>query len=159
MRCAEAERFVSRRLDGRLAAGDAHALDGHLAGCAACRRLAGRMTRTWELLGAAPPSAPAPPTWANVVSRLDGRGRWHAWLETLGWRRPAFGVAAAALLAVAASGIGGGMLLSDRLLPRPAPAQFEAAVLAEAFGELPAGSPAELLLATIVADHAGRQRR
>jgi predicted anti-sigma-YlaC factor YlaD len=160
MRCAMAERFISRRVDGRLPAADLRSLDEHLAGCGACRRLAEQMAGAWDLLGAAPPPAPASPTWATVISRLDERGRWRAWLETLGWRRPAFGLAAASMAVVVGLGIGGGLLLAGRLQSRPEPAQpFEVVAMAEAFGELPAGSPAESLLGTITGNHGGRQGR
>ena len=110
MRCRDATRLFTARLDGRAGADDARALDAHLAGCAACRRaLAG-----WEAAAAALRASgptPVPPFLAErafaAATRAGRRAPVAGFLPAA--RRVALaGAVAAAAVWVAALASGGG---------------------------------------------------
>lgn len=141
MRCHTAKRLASRRLDVALAAAELRALEAHLASCATCRAFASSLELAWRRLDeAAPPLPPTPDLFGAIVERaLRPRGV-RAWLGDLAPALPRLAGAAAVLVAVAAAGVGLGAAAS-RPLGSTAAAPFEAALLADAFADVPVGSP------------------
>ncbi len=98
--CAAVGEILSCAIDGQLSDSEKESLNHHLAGCAACRRLLEQHRVAWELLDAAPASAPrlGDPEFLSLVR---GRARprvspLRAWIAAaavfllcggLGWHR------------------------------------------------------------------------
>jgi predicted anti-sigma-YlaC factor YlaD len=142
MRCGKAQRLLSRRIDGRLSNGDGEALDLHLAGCPACRRVAARLQHAWHALAQLEEARAAPDDWAAIEAASEpGRRRWMPlWLR---WQlAPAPAAAAWALAAMAAIGATGGAIISLAALAPSRADSIEARMFAETLGDLPWGSPA-----------------
>ncbi len=80
MNCADVR--LDEYLDGELAEADRAAVDGHLAGCAACREELARSRRLEAVLRSVPPPSGAAPDADRFVqsvrsqSRRSGAGRW-----------------------------------------------------------------------------------
>jgi hypothetical protein len=95
--CQEARELFSARVDDALGPEERVTLDGHLAGCAECRRELARFESTVSLLHAVP-AAQAPAGFADRVLAATAGGRradssWGAWLRGLlgqpvAWGRP-----------------------------------------------------------------------
>jgi predicted anti-sigma-YlaC factor YlaD len=142
MRCGKAQRLLSRRIDGRLSAADAAALDLHLETCPACRLVAERLPEAWRALAQLDPAGAAPDDWAAIEAAAEAsRRRWVPfWLR---WQlAPAPAAAALALAGMVAVGATGGVLISRAALTPGHPDPIEARMFAETLGELPWGSPA-----------------
>lgn len=101
MRCSRATKWISEYTDGELAAGKARRLEAHLADCTGCRevledfRAISRRARGLD-------SPPVPTeTWGKIRSRLrDGKAPALAG-PSFARFKPAYGLAAAAVAAVA----------------------------------------------------------
>jgi anti-sigma factor RsiW len=110
MTCRDATTWFSARIDGRLGADEARALDAHLAGCARCRR----ELATWEAaaraLRAAGPT-PVPPFLAErafaAASRAE-RATAAAWFLPAARKVAIAGAVAAAGVWLAAFATGAG---------------------------------------------------
>jgi|GEM_PF-1554678 len=109
MRCGQADRLMSRELDGALRPEQAHRLAAHLERCARCRAERAALRRTEVLLGTPPWSAPEPDLTAGVLARLP-RDRRAVIPVAPAWTR-ASGIVVAALFVVLL-GVGGGVLLA-----------------------------------------------
>jgi predicted anti-sigma-YlaC factor YlaD len=141
MRCNHAHTLASRRLDGRLADAEKRGLELHLSSCAGCRAFAASLESAWRRLDeAAPALPPTPDLFGSIVERVERRRTLATWLAGLVPSLPRFAASAAVLVAVAAGGVALGSAAS-RPLGRAAPAPFEAALLADAFADVPVGSP------------------
>jgi anti-sigma factor RsiW len=96
---------MTAAVDGELAARDRHALDGHLAGCDACRRELSSTERMLHMLAALPMDAAVSERLEQTTLRRvrvaaheePERGR----LLWLGWRIPAVVLATAAVVVLA----------------------------------------------------------
>lgn len=151
MRCRSARKLLSRRLDARLAPGEARRLEDHLAGCAACAREGARLEHAWTRLEALAPAAPAPDDFAAVLASLE-RGRrglagWLGWLVPVPRAALAAAVAASVVLG-ATAGVG----LGRAALARRDAAPPEVLALSDGFGLLPFGSPAAGLARALAAE-------
>ena len=73
MRCKTSERFLSDRLGGTLSLARSRRLDGHLAGCPACRAALGRQERLQAAARAAAPPDPGAAYWENSIARLRAK--------------------------------------------------------------------------------------
>jgi anti-sigma factor RsiW len=100
MKCKEIEFALLGNLDGRLNQKEREALEGHLAGCSACRTRAEELRRVWGALDRLPAAEPSPVFDARLRARLAAEARpsrwWVRWLL-----EPRFVVAVVALVAVA----------------------------------------------------------
>jgi predicted anti-sigma-YlaC factor YlaD len=95
--CDEARRAIAARLAGDaddMAAGD---LDRHLGTCDACSHDAEALEQGLDLLGRGEVPDPGPAYWAAFGGRV--RGRIEGWQRRRAWRRSAWALAAAAVLA------------------------------------------------------------
>jgi anti-sigma factor RsiW len=75
MTCAQAEEYLLEAIDEPLAAGVQHAMDRHLASCAACTTFAARLREVDTQLVAALPPLTAPESIAAGVHRQVARDR------------------------------------------------------------------------------------
>jgi anti-sigma factor RsiW len=152
MTCRQSRRLFGRRLDDRLGERERHALDEHLAGCAACRSELARWevpSRALRALGpAGAPAGLAQRSWraalaARPAGSFEDRFVWAA------RRLAAAGAAAAAL-------VWGGVLWSGEEAPPSSPRSWAgASPSAATSAELAlAPEPAEMALA-LWADEAG----
>jgi anti-sigma factor RsiW len=98
MRCAKAQKWISRRLDGMLDGAREKALAVHLDGCDACRSYAEELARLDLDLLAAP--EPSPDFAARVMQQVEGAGprRWAVLSRSRVFRPIAAGLGAAAAL-------------------------------------------------------------
>jgi hypothetical protein len=90
--CHEARELFSSRADDALTPAERGELEGHLAGCAECRRELARFEATLALLHGAPP-ARAPVGFVDRVLAAARPAPWYARLgrrlvQPLAWRRP-----------------------------------------------------------------------
>ncbi len=96
MTCAEIREELTAWLDRELSPADARRVERHVEGCAACRREADALARTYELLGRLPvPSVPA-----GFVQRFWKKARGKSVRRLLPWAIPLAVAAAAAIVAV-----------------------------------------------------------
>lgn len=131
MRCRKANEYISRSIDGELAARESARLERHLAACEDCRVLGEDLRRI--VAGAAKLETPEPSdrVWLNIRAGLVGESAGRAGERSGGLRRPAFGpglpalryagVAAVALVLVVT-----GVVAGRRLGRGPAPLGPEA---------------------------------
>jgi predicted anti-sigma-YlaC factor YlaD len=152
MQCRKARRLISLRLDGRLSARDASALDAHVAACVGCRDAAGQLQRAWDALRAVDEVVPAPDDWARIEAAAGERSRSWRW-PWVGWDlMPAPAAVGLLLIAMVALGATGGALLTRAALSPNRAAPIEARMLAATVGELPSGSPMSGVFAVVGAD-------
>jgi predicted anti-sigma-YlaC factor YlaD len=141
MRCRKAQRLLSRRIDGRVSARDAAALEVHLVGCPACRFAAERLDHAWGVLARTEDAPLAPDDWPTIEAAAEARSR--RWMPL--WLRPQLAPAPAAVALLAAMvvlGTAAGALISRAALAPNRSGPIEAAMFAETLGDLPWGSPA-----------------
>lgn len=140
MRCREAQRLLSRRMDGPLPSASALVLEAHLHDCAECRLAVERYERAWQVLAELGRPGPAPDDWARIEAAAARDRPWVSrWFRLEGVPAPA--AAAWVLVVMMMLGGTGGLLLSKAFTTRRAdPAEIGA--LADTLGDLPWGSPA-----------------
>jgi anti-sigma factor RsiW len=141
MRCRNAQKLLSRRIDVALSRADAAALESHLAACPGCCTAAARLEQAWRALDALGGGATAPDDWARTEAVADARSqRWTP--IGLRWQRVPIPGAASVLAAMILLGTTGGLLLSRAALASHRPEPIESRIFAETLGDLPWGSPA-----------------
>lgn len=141
MRCRNAQRLLSLRIDGLLPERQEPELASHVAGCQACRLAAEGLERAWRDLASAEKPSSAPDDWSRIEAAIDRRSwRWLRPEWSLGFA-PTRAAAAVMLVAMAAAGGAGGALLGRALHADRATAPDPMAV-AETLGDLPWSSPA-----------------
>jgi anti-sigma factor RsiW len=81
MKCEDVSKELIAYLDGRAKASEREKVEGHLAGCAACRNRAEEMRKVSMLLGELPAIEPSFGFDARVRQRVaaEPRGRWFGW--------------------------------------------------------------------------------
>ncbi|MFH1436823.1 MAG: zf-HC2 domain-containing protein [Pseudomonadota bacterium] len=154
MDCKEAKEKLSAYMDAELDADGRREVDGHLETCERCSHELQRMEAVWELIAGV--ETPEPPAHMpdKITAGLSRAGETAAgrvaWRTLLGWP-----MNAAAALAVAAGIVLGfvlGMFFNagsdgqSMVSKAPAYEQEYTEDYAEAFSELPAGSPGYYLV-------------
>ena len=131
MRCRKAHEYISRSIDGELAARKSARLERHLAACEDCRVLREDLRRI--VAGAAKLVTPEPSgrVWLNIRAGLARESAGRAGERSGGLRRPAFGLGLPALrtagvAAVALVLVVTGVVVGRRLGRGPAPLGPEA---------------------------------
>jgi anti-sigma factor RsiW len=129
MNCERCQFVVGDYVDGALAVDDREAVEAHLAGCAACRTIAGDFRAIRSAAGRLERHVPPPQAWTKIAAALDSpRPRWFG-PPFLTFTRPAAAYAAPIFrsgLAIAATLLlfvgGTSWFLWNRLSPSdPAP--------------------------------------
>ena len=70
MKCAQAQEWMSEKLDGALEATRSQQLDQHLHDCSACHQEWQQLEQSWELLGTLPELQPSPLFRAQVWEKI-----------------------------------------------------------------------------------------
>jgi anti-sigma factor RsiW len=100
--CERFESLIGDLVDGTLDGAPRHELEAHLAGCAACTRLAEELLVVRRAARAMPSIAPPASAWARVSAAIEAERA--ARPEPRRWRRVAVPLAAAAVLVAAIAG-------------------------------------------------------
>jgi anti-sigma factor RsiW len=102
MKCSDVERLLAAKADGALDAERERALDTHLSGCAACRRLLDDQVLVRSMLAAAPVPDPPRNFLARVNAAIDAEDAgWFGLVDFRAWTfRLVPAAAAIALVAV-----------------------------------------------------------
>lgn len=145
MRCVDAQRILTRRLDGEPARSWFGSLDRHLARCPACAAWERDQERLRGALASALPLPPVRDDWQAIARRLSAldpkpatfRDRVGEWWGA----RPARLAVTMTLFATVAVGLLAGARLGEAtwLAVRARPLVCD--MPTDAFGDLPAGSP------------------
>lgn len=107
MHCRAAQRLISAERDGRLAASERAALDGHVAGCSACRAARASLAAAasaWVARDRAIPTPDSERAWQDIRRSMrqaesaasGARRAW--WMRPLWAAVPALGAVAVALV-------------------------------------------------------------
>lgn len=99
MRCERYESLIGELVDGTLDGAPRHELEGHLATCAACARLAEELLIVRRAARALPPMELPASAWSRVSAAIDGERA--AQRRPGRWQRAMLPLAAAAVLVVA----------------------------------------------------------
>ena len=118
MTCEQAESLLARAADGMLDAERLAAVEGHVAGCAACREALDAQRTARSLLAARPDTAVRPGFVTRVMANLpvqDPDGAFDDtaapvgdWLDLLNWRAWTIRLAPVAATLLVAAAFGGG---------------------------------------------------
>lgn len=92
--------LIQAYIDGELHADEAARVEAHTADCDACRRELEAMRNVWGMVDAMPSPRPTTSVWPDLAAELDRRRR-----PTI-WTWPQRGLAATALAAGVAVGLG-----------------------------------------------------
>lgn len=145
MRCRAAMKLVSLRLDGRLSSAEAAALDAHLAACSECEATSARVESAWRELAMDAAVPATPDLWSAIAAGVEEPRGIAGWLASAWRQAPGQAVSAAVLALVAVLGLEVGAILWNAATPSTASLPLEAVALAEAFADVPAGTPFDAL--------------
>ena len=137
MNCDDVRQHFADHWSGNLAGEARREFDDHLAGCAACREQAERLSFLWDRLGSLPAERPGPELRERFYTMLEAyrvglgdapRRRLAAaeWLRQLWPRRPAFQAMVA--LATLVAGVGIGYMIAAGRRQEPEISQLRAEV-------------------------------